>query len=272
MFSCPSPIQTDSFDTVWSYTVKKRGHAKKMALVRRVAVPIAQILFFLAFFVLSYGTVYTLSGTYIRSYFDQVPALPALWEQFRGLVFSSAGSRGAEILRCLGLVYLLPLAATVPFALLIFLLYHPKTPKLPEDEPQRARDLWVAARHAHIFSRQKVSSTGTFCSVFYGVIALAAAVGFILYGMSISGYTHQIEVSAAKISFYVCVGAVGLVVCYLIANIPLRLILKYLYATYLPKNLLSETEAYYRSHQVPTPGQAQTPLEEASCQNPITKN
>lgn len=267
MFSCPSPIQNDSFETVWRYTVKKRCHGKKMALVRSIAVPIAQILFFLAFFVLSYGMVYTLSGSYIRSYFDQIPAMPALWEQFRGIVFSSAETRGSEILRCLGLVYLLPLAATVPFALLIFLVYHPKAPKLPEGEAQRARELWVAARHAHVYSQQKVSNTGTFCSVLYGVIAGAVAAGFMMYGMNTPALSHQIEGSASKINVIVCLGAVGLVVCYLIVNFPLRLALKYLYATYLPKNLLSETEEYYHSHQASPSGQ-----EEASCQNQTTKS
>lgn len=245
MMTIPSPIRNEDFDKIWAFTSRKCRLAKKMQIVRNAADPIAQLLFFAAALFLSYGAAYTLGGKYLQDYFRQLPALAGFWKQYGAPLFAFTKVDSGEILLALALLYLLPLCGTLIVALPVLLLYHPQDQTLPGDTLGRARELRVAARHAQAYSYQKISRVKSVCLVVFAVISIAVAAGFLLYGMHIPALTWHIGGTAPKIGLATVVGAVVLILCYALLNMPLELALKHLYGTRIPKNLVAETEEYF---------------------------
>ncbi len=245
MAACPSPITAEQFRDAWKCIARKRRRSIKKELIRRVCVTLAQIVYFFVFLILAIGIFYEMCGPLVRSYMDRIPQIGAMWSWIRDAVLAGAVGEVCRILRCAGALYLLPLGTALVPAMLIWVLYYPRTPKQTGNAKQDAWKLRAMAKHAQVYAQKQENQTAGVCSVFVGVLMAAFVLGLMLYAYTDPSLRDEVVAQAhmANLRCFLCGAA--LYVCYRIANIPLKLLLKLLHFCHVPASMVTDTQDYY---------------------------
>ena len=245
MAAYSSPITAETFQDAWKYISRKRYWSIKKELIRRIGVTLAQAAYFVVFAILSMGVLYEMCGPLIRSYMDMLPQVGIWWGRIRESILQGASSESARILRCLGIVYLVPFTAALVVAVPIALLYHPLTQKQTGDHKQDARQLRVMVKHAQIYAQKKGNNTESICAVFIGVLMVVFVLGLMLFAYNNPSLREQVMMKAHQANWICFLYGLAIFVCYRILNIPLRILLKALHYCRVPAIMVTDTENYY---------------------------
>lgn len=245
MVTFPQPITAENFSAVWTYTARKRRWSIKRELIRRMTVTLAQVIFFSVFLILAFGIFYEMGGGLVRSFIDQIPDLGRLWDRFYDLVFDNTATELQRLLRCAGLLYLVPFGTVFPLSLLVLLLYYPRTPKLTGDAQKDAWQLNAMAKHVEVYSKKKDNNTHGICSAFMGMFMIVFVLGLLLFAYTKPELHEQVIATAHQANIRCFLYGLAMFVCYRIINLPLQWLLYLLHFTHIPKNLLQETGNYY---------------------------
>lgn len=241
-----SPITPENFQSAWNYSCKKCRQAKKRTLVRKIAVPVSQLLFFLAFLLLTYGIAYDGFPGLIRSFLSKIPYTAEIWLPFSALLLDSAPGYEQQVIRMVLFLYGVPLAAALLLWLLSLLLYHPRKPVLSADPELHSSDLLSAARQAWQYRTPKHVSTVPFFSVFFAFILVGSCVAFMLYYKNDPTVFRYLQAGMAQASFYFVLSCLIVFVSYMILNLPLRLMVSLLYRCRVPERLLKDADCYHQ--------------------------
>lgn len=245
MAAYPSPITTDNFQLAWKYIARKRRWSIKKELIRRVSVSLAQIVYFFVFLILALGIFYEMCGPFVRRYMDQIPQVGIWWKQLSEPVLAGASGESVRILRCAGVLYLLPFCAVLPPVILIILLYHPRTPKQTGDIKQDAWQLRSLAKHAQVYAQRKENNTANICAFFAGILMILFVLGAILFAYRNPSLRTEVIAQAHLANLRCFLYGAAIFFCYRIGNIPLQLLLKTLHFCYVPPCMVTDTENYY---------------------------
>lgn len=245
MAKYPSPITQENFPLAWKLIARKRRWSIKKELIRRITVSVAQLLYFFIFLILALGVFYEMCGPLVRRYMDQFPEVNLWWTQISTPVLADATTEAMRILRCAGALYLIPFCAAVPMAILIALLYHPRTPKQTGDPAQDAWQLRGLAKHAQIYAQRKENDTAKICSFFMGMIMVLFVLGMMLFAYRDPSLRGEV-VAQAHLANLRCFGyGLAMFLLYRIINLPLKFLLKLLHFCHVPASLVTDTEQYY---------------------------
>ena len=257
MANYPSPITQENFQEAWKCIARKRRWSIKKELIRRVCVSIAQLLYFAVFLILALGIFYEMCGPLVRRYMDQFPEVQIWWNQISTPVLAGASSEVERILRCAGTLYLLPFCTVLPLALLIALLYHPRTPKQTGDAQQDAWQLRSLAKHAQVYAQKKENDTAKICSFFMGMIMVLFVLGMMLFAYEDDSLRNEVVAQAHLANLRCFLYGAAMFFCYRIVNLPLKWMLKLLHYCHVPVSMVTDTEAYHA--QFTDQAQAETP-------------
>lgn len=260
MSHCPAPITAENFQTAWKCIARKRRWSMKKELIRRVSVSVSQILYFFVFLILALGVFYEMGGPLVRRFMDQFEEVGIWWHMVSDPVLAGASGEAERILRCAGVLYLLPFCTVLPFAALIALLYHPRTPKQTGDLQQDAWQLRSLAKHAQVYAQRKENDTAKICSFFMGIVMVLFVLGMMLYAYEDDSLRNEVVAQAHLANLRCFLYGVAIFLCYRIVNLPLKWMLKLLHYCHVPKDLVPLTEAYHSSLQ-------HAPVTEASADN-----
>ena len=245
MAGCPSPITAENFQAAWKCVARKRRWSVKKELIRRVSVTLAQLVYFFVFVILAIGIFYEMGGPFVRRYMDVLPQVGIWWRQISEPILEGASGEVMRILRCLGIVYLVPFAAALVVAVPIALLYHPLMQKQTGDHKQDARQLRVMAKHAQIYAQKKENNTESICAVFIGVLMVVFVLGLMLFAYNNPSLREQVMMKAHQANWTCFLYGLVLFVCYRLLNVPLKLLLKLLHYCRVPASMVADTEHYH---------------------------
>lgn len=245
MTKYPTPITQENFQEAWKCIARKRRWSIKKELIRRVSVTIAQLVYFFVFLILAFGVFYEMGGSFIRLYIDQIPQAGIWWNQLSAPVLAGVSTEAMRILRCAGILYLLPFCTVIPPVLLIVLLYHPRTPKKTGDAQQDAWQLRSLAKHAQVYAQKKENDTAKICSFFMGMIMVLFVLGMMLFAYEDDSLRNEVVAQAHLANLRCFFYGVAIFLCYRIVNLPLKWMLKALHFCHVPASMVSDTEAYH---------------------------
>ena len=245
MAACPSPIAAENFQSAWKVITRKRRWSIKKQMIRWLATFSGQLTFFFLFLFLAMGIIYEMGGPLVRDYMDQIPMVGHWWSRFAAPFFADMSGEIVRILYCIGALYLLPLATTIPLAMVISLLYHPRTPKQTGNMKQDAGQLHQLAKHAQACAWDKSSYIRKICVFSMGAIMIWFAVGLLYFT-----YGHPpLQESVAPIALRTNLGSImycaGAFLLYRVMNIPLRKLIRGLYFCNVPASMVTDTADYY---------------------------
>ena len=246
MAGFPIPITNENFQKAWRIVRRKYKNAKVKAAVRKIAKPIGEFLFFPAFLMMAFGTSVTFTTPNVSALINRMPVLPGLWQKLSAVLFGSADTVPALILRSALFLYAIPLAVFLVAALIIVLVYHPKTYAVSGDAYRDGQALWTMARHALTDSRSKGKDVSGTLALITGIIEALGALGVIFYWLLVPGGEDVLAgigvVNALKLFGL----ALILIFSYALVALPLNLVMKLLCATPVSKKIPESAEDYCR--------------------------
>lgn len=240
-----SPITDSNFLEAWDYGSRKCRQAKKKRVIRKLVVPVSQVLFFLCFLVVTYGIAYDGFPELVRSFLNKIPYSAEIWQQISGPLLDSAQGYGQQLLHLACFVYGIPLAVTLVVWLLVVLLYHPRTPALSTDKDLYSRDLFVVSQQAYQYRTPKYIGSLPFLSLLFAIILIGSCVAFMMYYKNHPAVYAALQWGMAQASFYFVMGCFLVFLAYLLLNLPLRLVVSLLYTCKIPKFFIDDAEHYH---------------------------
>lgn len=238
MAAYPVPITTENFQTAWKRIARKQCRAMKKAMIRRISVMPAQLIFGCVFLVLAFGVIYETGGSGARAFLGQIPEIMGWCSKMSRAVLEGAPEETAWIVRCAVLLCAVPFCvALVPTALIV-LLYHPIAPKQTGNMREDAWQLWGMAKRAREYTGKGGGDIAVVLSVLLGLFTVLFALG-----------EQSGEMPPARAVLY----GVAAILVYHAANLPLRLLLTATHFCYVPKSMVSDAEHYYAQCSQPKP-------------------
>jgi len=215
--------------------------------IRKIALPIGQILFFPVFVILAAGAALSLTPPGVQRLLGSLPMLESLWKSVAETLFSSASSIVSYIVRAAAFLYLVPFAAFLLVSLVILLVYHPKAPQFTDDHRQNAETMWTLARHAQMNARLKEKDISGKLAVLTGIIAAVGVVGIFVCWLVVPGYGDLLSGLAITEHLKLFVLSLILIFSYGILNFPLTWVMKPVHSCHIPKRMVESAEVYCRS-------------------------
>ena len=240
-----SPITDANFQEAWDYGCRKSREAKKKRVLRRVMVPVSQVLFFLCFLVVTYGVAYDGFPQLTRRFLEKIPYSAQIWQQISGVLLDSVQGYGPQLLRLGIFVYGIPLAVTLVCWLLIVLLYHPRKPKLGSDPSLQSRDLFVVSQQAWEYRTPRYMGSLPFLSLLFAIILIGSCVAYMLYYKNEPAVRALLQAGMAQASFYFVMGCFIAFLAYLLLNLPLKFVVSLFYTCRIPKSFPDDAEHYH---------------------------
>lgn len=241
------PITLENFPKAWRSVRCRYKLAKVKAAIRRIAVPVGEILFFPAFLMLAFGSAVSFTTPGIQALLAKVPVLAPAWNQLKEPLFGSASSALDYILRGAAFLYAVPFCAFLAAALLIAIVYHPKAFSLSGNINQDAQALWTMARYARTDAKRKGGDLSGTLSLITGIIAALASLFVIFYWLLFPGGEDLL----AGIGIYQTLRLFGialiLIFAYTPVAYPLNLLMKLVCWCPGAKNMADSAEIFCRS-------------------------
>ena len=245
MAACPSPITAENFQSAWNYITRRYRRSVKKELARRVSTVLAQAAYFVIFLVLILGIFYEMSVPLVRAYMNHFPIQWNWWNQISGLFQENVPGEIYRILCCVGALCLVPFVITIPLAILIGLLYHPRRPKQTGDIQQDARLLHDTARRAQV-AAWKMSSRVTKIFLFFAVATIVWFIlGFMLYYYPDISLRDSAIIQVNQAVFRCILYGAGMIIGYRILNILLQILLNGFYFHRVPASMVTDAKDYY---------------------------
>ena len=239
-----SPITKQNFQQAWDYGCRKNRQVRRRHLVRKLVIPVSQILFFLCFLIITYGVAYDGFPNLVRSFLTKIPYTAAFWQQFSSLLLDSAGSQTEQLVRLILFVYGVPLAGALIFYLPVMLFYHPRKPVLSSDPSLHSRDLYVLSQDTFEYRTPRYISSLPFFSLLFAMILIGGCVAFLLYYKHNPTVFSWLQAGMAQASLYFVLGCFIVFLLYLVLNLPLRMVVSLLYTCRVPKSFPEDAEKY----------------------------
>lgn len=237
-------ISNEAFVKAWESLDKKRRWAKKLYAGRVVAEPAAQIVYFILFSGFSIAQLLTRGGKLVTQFLEKFPEAIAFWNEKLAPFFGRPINTWQDALTIWASIILISVAVAVVFALPVMLLYYPRKKQLPAS-PEIYRDSLLACYREYAdYHRRFRDNTRGFCCTLYGITALAFVTGFLMNLNQIRQYQNFIETTATKLSFIMGFSALGLIIAYLVLNLPLHWFLRYGMRNYIPKELRNSLDSF----------------------------
>lgn len=246
MAGFPDPITNENFPTAWNIVCRKYKHAKVKAAIRKIAKPIAELLFFPAFLMLAFGASVTYTTPNVSALIRRIPVVPGLWQQLETVLFGSADTVLEQILRSALFLYAIPFAAFLITALIILLVYHPKTYGVSGDVYRDGQALWTMARHAATDSRVKGKDVGGTLALIAGIIEALGALAVIFYWLLVPGGEDVLAGIGVTNTLKLFGLALVLIFSYALVSLPLELLMKMICACPVSKKIPARAEDYCR--------------------------
>lgn len=241
------PITQENFPKAWRSIRRRYKLAKVKAAIRRIALPVGEILFFPAFLMLAFGSAVSFTTPGIQALLAKVPVLAPVWNQIKEPLFGSAVSTLDYILRGAAFLYAVPFCAFLAAALLISIVYHPKAFSLSGNIGQDAQALWTMARYARTDAKRKSGDLSGTLSLIAGIIAALASLFVIFYWLLFPGGEDLL----AGIGIYQTLRLFGialiLIFAYTPVAYPLNLLMKLVCWCPGAKNMADSAEIFCRS-------------------------
>ena len=246
MAGFPDPITNENFPAAWSTVCRKYKHAKVKAAIRKIAKPIAELLFFPAFLMLAFGASVTYTTPNVSALIRRSPVVPGLWQQLETVLFGSADTVLDHILRSALFLYAIPFAAFLITALIILLVYHPKTYGVSGDVYRDGQALWTMARHAATDSRVKGKDVGGTLALIAGIIEALGALAVIFYWLLVPGGEDVLAGIGVTNTLKLFGLALVLIFSYALVALPLELMMKLICACPVSRKISQRAEDYCR--------------------------
>lgn len=249
LFHFPDSINAENFDAVWKYTGRKYRTAKRMSVIRAVIYNTSEIVFLAAALIISYGILLQYAPGQFTAFIRRLPVLVDYWSRFQKVVFPAGLTDAEKLLRLAGLLYLVPIAAGMILSIPVLVLYHPVLFGKPEIATEQAQELKNRTVKIAVFNQRKPSMVGGFCCVFYGMIAIALLVCFLLTQAKLPAVGYEITSAAPRLSFMLALSCIGFIIAYLLLSFPIRFLVKWIFTPRVPKRFTAICENYLHSVQ-----------------------
>ena len=246
MAGFPDPITNENFPAAWSTVCRKYKHAKVKAAIRKIAKPIGELLFFPAFLMMAFGASVNFTTPNVSALIRRIPVVPGLWQQLETVLFGSADTVLDHILRSALFLYAIPFAAFLITALIILLVYHPKTYPASGDVYRDGQALWTMARHAVTDSRVKGKDVSGTLALIAGIIEALGALAVIFYWLLVPGGEDVLAGIGVTNTLKLFGLALVLIFSYALVSLPLELLMKMICACPVSKKIPARAEDYCR--------------------------
>ncbi len=252
----PEIIHKETFPDAWSYASTRLRRAKQCRLLQALIDPVVHWSFLAVFLFLSLGMLYTrLDLPGFPELFQKGPAFPDAWFRFSGEVLTKLPCPGFlpplawEILICLGISWLVPLALALALTALVLLLYRPRLREIPagDDETAGAKALIGLLRD---IKRQRSKSTRQNSAVtsFVFLIGMGLLLCVYLFNRSIADSALTDTILADRnLSIKLAVLVFGCFFLYGAANYPLMVLVRLLCRCRIPAPFAAKAENYLKS-------------------------
>ena len=247
MAGFPNPITNEDLPKAWSIIRRKYKKAKVTAAIRKIAKPIGEFLFFPLFLMMAFGASVKFTTPNVSALICRVPVVPGLWQKLEGTLFGSADTVLDYILRSALFLYAVPLAVFLIAALIIVLVYHPKTYSLSGNAYQDGQALWTMARHALTDSRAKGKDVSGTLALIAGIIEALGSLAVVFYWLLVPGAEDVLAGIGIVNTLRLFGLALILIFSYTLVALPLNLMMKLICTTSVSGKLPQLAEDYCRS-------------------------
>lgn len=270
MFHFPDSINAENFDAVWKYTGRKYRAAKKMSVIRAVIYNTSEIVFLIAALILSYGVLLQYAPAQFGAYIRRLPVLVDYWTRFQKIVFPAGLSNSDKIIRAAAVLYPVPIVTGIILSIPVILLYHPVLFRKPETPVEQAWELKNRTVKIAVFNKRRPSIIGGFCCVFYGMLAIALLVSYLLTQAKLPAGS-DITSAAPRLSLMLGLSCIGFILAYLILSFPIRFLVKWIFTPRVPKRFTAICENYLHRVQA-TPAAPHQAQSEPASSEPAAEN
>ena len=246
MAGFPTPITNENFPKAWNIVRRKYKKAKVSAVIRKIAKPIGEFLFFPIFLMMAFGASVSFTTPNVSALISRIPVVPGLWQTLSTMVFGSADSVLDYILSSALLLYAVPFAAFLVAALVIALVYHPKTYATSGDHYQDGQALWTMARHALTDSRSKGKDVSGTLALITGIIEALGSLAVVFYWLLVPGGEDVLAGIGIANTLKLFGLALILIFSYALVALPLNLLMKLICATPVSAKIPESAEDYCR--------------------------
>ena len=246
MAGFPNPITSENFPKAWRIARRKYKKAKVTAAIRKIAKPIGEFIFFPIFLIMAFGASVTFTTPNVSALISRVPVVPGLWQKLTAMAFGSADTILDYILRSALLLYAIPFAVFLVIALIIALVYHPKTYTPSGDSYQDGQALWTMARHALTDSRSKGKDVSGTLALITGIVHALGSLAVVFYWLLVPGGEDVLAGIGIANTLKLFALALILIFSYAMAASPLNLLMKLACATPVSTKIPESAEDYCR--------------------------
>ena len=246
MAGFPNPITNENFPKAWRIARRKYKKAKVTAAIRKIAKPIGEFIFFPIFLIMSFGASVTFTTPNVSALISRVPVVPGLWQKLTAMAFSSADTVLDYILRSALLLYAIPFAVFLVIALIIALVYHPKTYTPSGDSYQDGQALWTMARHALTDSRIKGKDVSGTLALITGIIHALGSLAVVFYWLLVPGGEDVLAGIGIVNTLKLFGLALILIFSYALVALPVNLLMKLVCATHVSAKIPESAEDHCR--------------------------
>lgn len=246
-----SPITEGNFVENWEYVVGKLTAAKKKRILEKIVKIVGNLAFLAYLFVITFGVLQGMGQETLTQYLKDTPILAEAWQAISWLVYYPSMHWGMQIFIYVISAYLFTLLVCGIVSVLFWLLYRPKRKKERTEElAADSKELYRMARAAWLRAGKPSEATSTICNLLYVVGVMLYVINYVVHSVA-QGFQGTEKASLLEsLSGYGEVLAVALicVASYSIWNLILGYLLLPIYITWIPKNLVADTESYYLEH------------------------
>ena len=246
MAGFPNPITNENFPKAWRIARRKYKKAKVTAAIRKIAKPIGESIFFPIFLIMAFGASVNFTTPNVSALISRVPVVPGLWQKLAATTFGSADTAIDYILRSALLLYAIPFAVFLVIALIIALVYHPKTYTPSGDSYQDGQALWTMARHALTDSRSKGKDVSGTLALITGIVHALGSLAVVFYWLLVPGGEDVLAGIGIANTLKLFGLALVLIFSYALVAAPLNLLMKLVCATPVSAKIPESAEDYCR--------------------------
>ena len=246
MAGFPNPITSENFQKAWRIARRKYKKAKVTAAIRKIAKPIGEFIFFPTFLLMAFGASVTFTTPNVSALISRVPVVPGLWQKLAATAFGSADTVLDYVLRSALLLYAVPFAVFLAVALIIALVYHPKTYNTSGDSYQDGQALWTMARHALTDSKTKGKDVSGTLALITGIIHALGSLAVVFYWLLVPGGEDVLAGIGIVNTLKLFGLALILIFSYALVAFPLNLLMKLVCATPVSAKIPERAEDYCR--------------------------
>ncbi len=254
--SFPDVITKDTFPEAWAYTSGKLRRAKRCRVLQPLIDPIAHWAFLALFLFLFLGMLYSrLDVPTLPGFFQKAPAFVDAWNRFSREVLTAIpcpaflSPLAWEIVICIGIAWLVPVALILPLTALVYLIYQPRQLPAPAADPQSEGAVALIGalekiqRLGRKYRRQN-SAVTSFVFLFLLGLLLCA----FLFGQSVSNSALTEAIQSDHLFSLKLGGLVlGCFFLYGAVNYPLVMLMKLLCSCKVPASFTAKAENYLKS-------------------------